>query len=156
MAIVFSSKEDWEKEKALSEFSLLPQDDYKLEVAEINEEQQTKYMSTELEDVVKVKLKILSFKDGGQAVDENGDDATDRLAFFTITPKSAGWRMDGTPSKTRAFVTQAMGVDVNEEVKLDKWEDLLGKIVYAEIIQYERKNGGKGNKISRIVAPPRD
>ena len=151
----WNSKEDWDANKG--EFALLPTDDYKLEVVKVEEKSQNKYMSEEMEDVVNVTLEVISFKDGGEVLDSNGAPVGEKLVFFTIRPKSMGWMRDGTPSKSRAFVAQAIGVGTDESLSLDSWEDLLGKIVYAEIVEYEKKSGGgKANKISRIVAPPRN
>lgn len=143
-------------------FSLLKQDDYELIIDEVKPTTQSKYNAKPdkngvipQEDIVNVKLKVLSCKDGSEPTDEEGKDAVGRIVFFTARPGSSGFMKDGTPSKTRSFVAYALNKSVDDDIEFGDWEELLGKTLYAEVIQKVNTKGVKKNVISRFVLPPK-
>jgi hypothetical protein len=143
------SKEQLDNEKP--KFSLLPQDDYRLRISEVRKETQKKYQSTETEIVYNIIFDVISLKDGSTASDVDGKALVNRKVFFTARPESIGFRKDGTPSKTRQLLAYATDQDVLEEIEVDSWESLEGKLVNAEIIQYVKDNKEKSNKIGRFL-----
>ena len=147
----FPSKKTLDEQK--QEFTLLPADDYKLKIVEVKEEKQNKYQSEEIEDIVNITLDVISFKDGETAKDIEDEDATGRKIFFTARPESIGFQSDGTPAKTRCLVAYTTGQDIFDELVLDKWEDIVGKEITAEIIQKQNLKGEKKNRIARFLSP---
>jgi len=153
------SKKELDEETS---YTLLPHEDYKINIVEVKEDRQPKYKAVpdengvvEQEDIVNVSFEIISYKDGGEAKDEEDEPAKGRKVFFTGRPKSMGYMRDGTPAKTRCLVAYATEQDVDEEMVLDSWQDLVGKTIYAEIIQKENTKGKTTNRIARFVLPPR-
>ena len=155
----FKSKKQWDKDKP--KYPLLPQDDYKLKIIGVKEEQAKKYQAEGMEDVLNITFGIVSFMDGKEAKDVDGGSIEERKLFFTGRKNdktgewSIGFMTDGTPSKLRALVAYATGQDAFDEVNIESWEKLLGKEVNAEVIQYVDKQGEKKNKIARFI-PPRN
>lgn len=149
--ITFPSKKTLDEQK--QDFTLLPADDYLLKIVNVEEKKQRKYQSEEMEDIVNVKLEILSFKDGEQAKDIEGENANGRFVFFTGRPDSFGFQSDGTPARTRCLVAYATGQDIFGDIDLESWEQLLGKEMSAEIIQKQNTKGETKNRISRFLAP---
>lgn len=154
----FPSKKEFNEN---TQFALLPSDDYELIIVELKEEKQDKYMAKPdketgekpQEDVLKVKLEVVGFKDGAKATDEAGEDATGKNVFFTGRPASMGWQQDGTPSKTRCILAYATGQGIDDKLNIEDWQDLVGKTVFAEIIQKANQKGKKTNRISRFITP---
>jgi hypothetical protein len=155
----FKSKKELDEEQ---KFPLLPQDDYELIVVKMTHAVRDKYMAKPdkegkipSEEIANVILEVVACKDGSSPQDEEGENAAGRKVFFTIRKDSMGFMRDGTPSKTRCFIAFATGQDVLEEINLENWEDLIGKTIYAEIVQYQNQKGQTRNKISRILPPPK-
>ncbi len=141
------SKEEIDAEK--KEFTLVPADDYLVKIESVEEKEQPKYKNpNEKETVLNVRFKIIETRDGEKAKDDNGDDATDRLLFFTANIESVGWQTDGTPSKARQLVCYAMDTDIESAVELESEQDLVGRKIYAQVV---KKNNTKGELVNRIV-----
>jgi len=158
--IKIPSKKQLDEERP--KFSLLPHDDYELVIVDLKRGERSKYLAKPDKDgnvpkekIIDFTFEIASFKDGTPAKDVEGNDATGRKVFFTGRPESMGFMSDGTPSKTRSLVAYALGQDVEGEIEFEEWEQLLGKTVYAEIVQYTTQRGEKKNKIARFIPPPR-
>lgn len=150
----FSSKQALDSGK--QQFNLLPADDYQFVIVKQEPRTQTKYQSTETEDVINFTLEIVGFKDGSAAVDEKGEPANGRKMFFTARPNSIGFTQAGVPSITRQFVGFAMGLDdLEQDFELMSWEQLLGKTVYGEIVSKTNQKGLKVNRIARFLKAPR-
>lgn len=147
----FPSKKKLEESR--QNFPLLSEDDYCLKIKEIKEERQKKYQSEEMEDVLNIVFEIISYMDGSEMKDEEDNVVKDRLMFFTARPNSIGFKKDGTPAITRAFIAYSTDQDIFEELEIDKWEDLLGKEINAEIIHYVNQKNEKKNKIGRFISP---
>jgi len=157
--MLFPSKQKLDEER---QFMLLPQDDYELVITDIQRITQNRYMAKPdkdgkipQEDVINFTLEVVACKDGSEAKDEKGNDAGGRRVFFTGRPESMGFKSDGTPSKTRCLVAYALGQDVEGDIELEEWEQLLGNTIFAEIVVGTNQKGQKKNKITRILPPPR-
>lgn len=155
----FDSKEELDEKQ---KFSLLPQDDYELIIVGLEPATRDKYMakpnkdgSIPKEEIINVTLEVIACKDGEGAFDEEGNSAVGRKVFFTIRKDSMGFTTAGIPSKSRSFVANATNQDVNGSIELKNWEDLNGKTIYAEIVQYKNTKGQLRNKIERIVSSPK-
>jgi len=159
--MLFKSKKSLDEER---NYSLLPQDDYELIISKVEPDIQPKFNAKPdkktgeipQEEIVNIILEVMNCKDGSDPIDEEGKDARGRKVFFTARPGSSGFMKDGTPSKTRSLVAYALGKDVEEDLEFENWENLLEKVVYAEIIQKTNTKGFKKNVISRFVLPPKD
>lgn len=153
----FPSKKTFDE---TSQFTLLPADDYEVIISEVKEDIQNKFNAvpdengiTPQEQVIRCVFDIVSFKDGTPAKDMDGQPAKNRKLFFTGRPESMGWKSDGTPSKTRCLVAYATGQDINEELELRDWSDLVGKTLFVEVLQGKNMKGKTINKISRLILP---
>ena len=155
--ITFKSKEQMDKEKKA--FTPLIPEDYELKVSKVEPSVQQKYQATPdengqipTENILNIVFDIIGFKDGEPAIDAEGKPVVGRKLFFTGRPDSMGFLKDGTASKTRALVAYATDQEVNGDIHLDSWDELLGKTVYAEVIDHISQKGNKGNKIARFIA----
>lgn len=156
---------NWKSKQQLDEeqkWSLLPVDDYELIVVKLEPAIRDKYMAKpdkdgkiEQEHIINAMLEVVACKDGGKALDEKGESAAGRKVFFTLREDSMGFTNAGVPSKTRSFVAAATGQDVLGSMDLADWNDLIGKTIYAEVVQYKNQKGQLRNKIERIVNPPK-
>jgi len=154
MAITFKSKKQINEDRP--KLSLLVHDDYELIITEVLEKEQPKFNKPdEIEEVISVQLEIVAFKDGEKAQDVDGGDATGRRVFFTGRPSSMGFTQAGVASITRQLVAHATNQPIDEELYLDDWQDLVGKTIFAEIIQYDNSKGERRNKISRFLPSKR-
>lgn len=144
------SKKDLDAQRP--KYALLPQDDYFLEVAEVKREIEKDKYSQEEQEIVNIIFRILSLKDGSRALDEESKTTDKRKVFFTARPSVIGFNQAGTASMTRQFIAYITEQDLFEELKVD-WDDLIGKTIYAEIVQYINQKGNKANKIGRFLPP---
>ena len=145
----WKSKEELDKERP--QYALLPQEDYELVVVNVEPNTRKKYRSQENEEIVDVQLEVVCLKDGTEAIDDEGKEAKGRKVFFTLRPNSMGFMSDGTPSKSRTFIAFATKQDILGDIELETWEQLLGKTIFAEVVQYQNQKGQVRNKISRIL-----
>jgi len=159
-AMKFKSKQQLDEE---TQFTLLPQDDYELIITDIKPETRNKYQAKPdkegkipQEEIVNITLEVIALKDGTPAQNKEGQNATGRKAFFTFRPQAMGYAEGGTiPSKSRSFLAFVSGQEIDGELELGSFEELVGKTIYAEIIEYTNQRGQKRNKISRILPPPK-
>lgn len=153
--MLFKSKKTLDEERPT--FALLPNDDYELIITDCKPNERPKYMKPDqIEQIVDFTLEVIGTRDGTTARDIEEKDASGRKVFFTARPENIGFQRDGTPSKTRTLVAYAFGKDVNDEFEIEAWEQLLGKTIFAEIVQYTNAKGNKRNKISRLLLPPKN
>lgn len=138
-------------------FPVLPADEYQFKIAEYAETKKAKYLEPEkMEDVVTFTLEIVGFKDGQPAVDSEGGQANGRKMWFDFKPSTLGFTKAGLPAISRAFLGYALGVDdLEQDFELENYSDLVGKIVYAEVITKSNLQNRKVNKIARFVKAPR-
>lgn len=156
----FPSKKELDEQRP--QFPLLIVEDYELIITELEETFQNKYMAKPDKDgnipqepVINVQLEVVAFKDGEIPLDDENEDARGRKVFFNGRPESMGFRMDGTPSKTRCLVAYSTEQDINGKLDLDNWQNLVGKTIYASITKKENQKGQMKNRIERFVLPPR-
>lgn len=160
-----------EIDESMPEFSLLPQDDYRLVITEVKEDREQKFQPKKkkngepeetMEDVVNITFEILSLKDGSPAGDIEGKSAAGRKVWFKARPNSVGFMTDGTPAKTRCLIAFLTDSDIFEELNYNSWNDFMEEEINAEIIIYVNQKGVKRNKIGRflpnkkVVIAPRD
>lgn len=139
-------------------FPLLPTDEYILEVEKIDFETGKKFHSQEEEEKVNITFKIVSFRDGADAVDVDGKPIDEKRRMFLSARYDEelniglGFMTDGTPSKLRQFISCLTGQNVLDDLVWD-WDKLIGKEVPVQIDQYDKESGERGNKISRFIPP---
>lgn len=104
----------------------LPEDEYLAEVAEVTiDKDNTNPYTGEKRDQLKVKFNVISFADGTELVDNDGN-ALDSYALTAfIDPTKVG--MKPQVSKARKFFTSAMGVPVASSIEISGPEELVGK-----------------------------
>lgn len=152
MGIRLPSAEEYEQQSSGGgEFTLLPADDYVVEVKEIIvQKDQVDIYSKEnpprVRDTLQVRCKVISFANGDPLVDENGDDVTDeRLLFAFVDPTRTG--LYPQPALARKFFAACLGVAVDGVIEFDGWDDLLGKRLIAASIIKPNQKGVKKNKV---------
>lgn len=139
MTFIFESKEEFEARRG-SDFTLLPEDDYIVEVKEIEVKHNVtnKFRPDDPPgDRWTVKLRAISFSNGDELVDVDGNPPDgERLFFSFLDPARRG--LVPRPSKTRKFLAAALGMNVEDRIELESLDDLIGKRLNATIIH---KNG---------------
>lgn len=135
MSLIFESKEEFEARRG-SDFVLLPEDDYIVEVKEIEVKHDVpnKFNPEEQPgDRWTVKLRAISFSNGDDLVDVDGNPPDGERLFFTfLDPKRKG--LVPRPSKTRRFIAAALGQNIEERIELDDINDLVGKRLNVTVI----------------------
>lgn len=154
MGIVLPSAEEYAERNTSGgggDFTLLPPDDYIVEVKEIViQKDQIDIYSKEtpprVRDTLQVRCRVISFANGDSLVDENGDDVTDERLFFAfVDPTRVG--LVPQPSFARKFFAAALGVGVESRIELEGYDDLLGKRMIAVAIIKPNQKGVKKNKV---------
>lgn len=139
-----------------SDFKLLPEDEYVLEVKEIvvNKDQRNPY-NDEVRDTLTVKSKPIKFADGSPLVDIDGDDVPDdKLVFDFIDPTKVG--MKPQPSKARKFFTSCLGVPVSSGFDIDDYGDLIGaRLIGTVIVKEGSGDKGPANRVTGYRAIPK-
>ena len=115
--------------------TLMPEDDYLLEVKElsIKKDQPNPYDRTEEypngkpRDTAFVKFAVISFADGGPLVDKDDKPTSDRLFFDFLEIEKMGFSGAGKPSKARQFVAACLGQDPRLAIEFGDWQELVGK-----------------------------
>lgn len=140
-----------------SDFSLFPADDYILEVQSVTEqpgkvdifdkpkpgEPQRTYTGIE------VRFRIISFANGDEIVDENGNDipaARNPLFFDWFDPERVGLKPQ--PAKARKFFAFAMGKELEDRIDIENWSDLVGKRLIGVVIIKANAAGIRRNKVT--------
>lgn len=143
-----------ELESQGGDFALMPEDLYVLEVIERQNKdglvtpdtamQPNPYNKTEdfpggvPRPVLQVVFKAISFANGDELVDENGDTPTRDVLFFSFLDTTKVG-LKPRPSNFRKFITAAMGQKPEASVSVDTWRDLVGK----RLIGVIKHNNGK-------------
>lgn len=132
-----------------SDFTLLPPDDYIVEVKEIViQKDQIDIYSKEgrKRDTLQVRCRVISFANGDTLVDENGDDVNDERLFFAfVDPTRVG--LVPQPAFARKFFAAALGMQVEDRIELEDYDDLIGKRMIAVAIIKPNQKGVKKNKV---------
>lgn len=136
------------------DFAMMPEDLYVVEVIERQDKnglvtpdtvmQPNPYNKTEEHPggvprpVLNVALKAISFANGDELVDENGDvPQRDVLFFAFLDTTKVG--LKPRPSNFRKFITATQGQKPEASVSVDEWSDLVGK----RLIVVIKHNNGK-------------
>lgn len=136
------------------DFALMPEDLYVVEVIERETKdglvtpntvmQPNPYNKTEEypggvpREVLNVALKAISFANGDELVDDNGDVPTRDVLFFAFLDTTKVG-LKPRPSNFRKFITAANGLKPEESVNIDSWAELVGK----RLIVVIKHNNGK-------------
>jgi len=135
------------------DFALMPEDLYVVEVIrrKVKDletpgtvEQPNPYNKTEEfpggvpRPVLNVVLKAISFANGDELVDENGDVPQGDVLFFAFLDTTKVG-LKPRPSNFRKFITAANGLKAEESVSIDSWDELVGK----RLIVLIKHNNGK-------------
>lgn len=137
---------------AKSDFTLLPPDDYMVEVKEIIVQKDQldiydKNTPQRVRDTLQVRLRVISFANGESLVDEDGDEVADERLFFAfVDPTRVG--LIPQPSFARKFFSAAVGVEVGQTVEFDSYDELVGKRLIASTIIKPNAKGVKKNKVT--------
>jgi hypothetical protein len=150
LGIVLPSADEYAaNNKGGGDYTLLPPDDYIIEVKEIviQKDQVDFYNPERKRDTLQVRCRVISFANGDSLVDENGDDVTDERLFFAfVDPTRVG--LVPQPSYARKFFAAAMGVGVEDRLELEDYDDLIGKRMIAVAIIKPNQKGVKKNKVT--------
>lgn len=146
-ALVFESAE--ELESLRGDFKLVPEEEYILEVREIEvQKDKTSQFNPTPHDEWLVRLTVISFSNGDPAYFEDGSEPEPgkpiSLTTF-IDPSKKG--MVPRPSKARKFLTACLGLPTEARIELDSVEDLIGKRLIGRVIH---KKDGKGVTRDRL------
>lgn len=132
------------------QFKLLPEDQYVARVESIEVVHgQTSRFNPQPHDEWKVRFDILSFSDGSNLVydDDSLPDPSREVRLTTyFDPSKRG--MVPQPSKTRKFVTAALGVNVGDRIEIDDIQELIGKRLIVTIVH---KTDGKNVVRDRLT-----
>lgn len=136
------------------DFALMPEDLYVVEVIRRTDknglvtpdtvEQPNPYNKTEdfpggvPRPVLNVALKAISFANGDELVDENGDVPQRDVLFFSFLDTTKVG-LKPRPSNFRKFITAAFGQKPEASVNIDSWDELVGK----RLIVVIKHNNGK-------------
>lgn len=106
----------------------LPEDEYLAEVTEVTiDKDNINPYTQEKRDQLKVKFNVISFADGTELVDTDGNPLDSYTLTTFIDPTKVG--MKPQVSKARKFFTSVMGVPVGSSINISGPEELIGKRV---------------------------
>lgn len=136
MAFTFKSEEELESQRG--DFTLLPEEQYIAEVLGGEQDgpkvvrQANPFDKTEEfpngkpRDVLNIRLRPVSFLNGDELVDEEGNDpGGDRKFFAFLDLTKTGLKPQ--PSKTRKFVAACYQQPITQELNVGSWDELVGK-----------------------------
>lgn len=146
-ALVFDSAEEMEAKR---DFKLLPEDEYVLEVTAIEVQHgKTSQFNTTPHDELAVTVRAVSFSNGDALYFDDGSEPDPTkpvtLRDWLDTTKRG---MLPQPSRTRKFLTSALGIPTGARIELDSYEDLIGKRLIGRVLH---KTNGKGVTRDRLV-----
>jgi hypothetical protein len=159
MAFHAPSAEQYEANRTNTTYTLLPEDDYIVEIKEVQVQKNQVDLYRKdadgnniVRDTLKVLLRPISFLDGGELVDEHGDPVgDDRLFFGFIDPTHVG--LLPVPARARKFFAAALGVAVDDEIDLEDFKDLEGKRLVASVVHNNGKHKVTDYRILRQRKP---
>lgn len=155
MGISIPSAEEYEASRSgSSEFSLMPEDDYIVEIKDIEiKANQVDIFNKNADgsqivrDTLLVRLRPISFLNGDELVDQDGEEVgNDRLFFAFIDPTHVG--LVPVPAKARKFFAAALGLSVEDRIDIENYADLVGKRIVVTVIH---KNGKHNVTDFRVV-----
>lgn len=135
-----------------SDFTLLPEDQYLVEVvggtvgdktypAEVQQpnpyNRTEQYPDGEPRAVLRVALRAISFSNRDPLVDVDGNPVEDERHFFAFLDTTKVG-MVPQPSAFRKFIAAALGQQVGDAINIDSWDELVGKRLNVSV---RHKNG---------------
>lgn len=132
---------------------LIGGEQYIAEVIEVEEITRPNF-DGKMQDFLKVKFNVESFRDGGALEDINGDPVEGgRWVWKDVDFERVGFKQDGTPSIARQFFMSVMGIaDMTAKVPAVTMDDMMNKKVVLTLIVYQKKNGDQANRIT-VISP---
>lgn len=100
-------------------------------------------------DGLEVRFRPISFANGDELQDENGDDIPanrDPLFFDWFDPTKVGLKPQ--PAKARKFFAAASGVELEDRIDIDDLQTLVGKRLLATVIIKANAAGKRTNRIT--------
>lgn len=155
MGISIPSADEYQASRGdTADFTLFPEDDYIAEIKDIEVKKDQVDIfnknadgSQKVRDTLLVRLRPISFLNGDELEDENGDPVgDDRLFFAFIDPTHVG--LVPQPAKARKFFAAALGQNVEDRIDIESYGDLVGKRLVVGIIHKPDKNGKKQNRVN--------
>ena len=143
-------------QQSSSGFSLFPADDYILEVESITIQKDKVDIFDKPKpgqpqrtyDGLEVHFRPISFANGDELVDEDGNDIPSMrnpLFFDWFDPERVGLKPQ--PAKARKFFAYSTGVELEDRIDIEDFNDLVGKRLIGTVI-ITTKNDVRRNKIS--------
>jgi hypothetical protein len=156
LGISIPSEQEYEETKG-SDFSLLPADDYIIEVTEVNiQKDKVDIFDKPAEgkpqrtyDGLEVRFRPVSFANGDEIVDEDGEElppTRDPLFFDWFDPARVGLKPQ--PAKARKFFAYASGVELEDRIDIPDYQDLVGKRLIGVVIVKTTPAGIRRNKLT--------
>lgn len=107
-----------------------------------------------LEKVIWLQFTFDKREDGKPIKDSEGEEQKEgaRLWWEWLSTTATGFKVTGSPSKTRACIYALLGKDIEEEFTGVKVEDLLGKSCKVMLEPHKRKDGSPANKALKYVS----
>lgn len=157
MGVSIPSESEYAATGGGTDFSLFPADDYIIEVSEINiQKDKLDIFDKPAEgkpqrtyDGLEVRFRPVSFANGDEVQDENGDDIPENrnpLFFDWFDPERVGLKPQ--PAKARKFFAAASGVELEDRIDIEDFQTLVGKRMLATVII---KTNGAGKRANRIT-----
>jgi len=156
MGVHAPSEEEYQERKQSSDFKLFPSDDYILEVktVTVRPNQVDIYNknadgTTRIYDDIEVRFRPISFANGDELTDEDGEDIPaerDPLIFDWLDPSKVG--LKPVAARARKFFAAATGVELEDRIDIDDFQELVGKRVLATVIVKRKDNGDKNNRVT--------
>lgn len=147
MGVNIPSAADYEEQRGEG-FTLMPADDYIVEVKQITvqKDKQDIFDADRRFDQLEVRLRLISFANGDELLDIEGDDVNgERLLFDWLDPTRVGLKPQ--PARARKFFAYANGIDLEDSISIDDFQSLVGKRLIAVAIVKPNQAGVKKNKV---------
>lgn len=98
---------------------------------------------------LKVTWALLSFEDGSELVNEDGDPVEERSVNRFIDPNRTGFMKNGKAAIARKFFAASLGVDVEDDMEIDSYDDLLGAKMGLQL-GIQKTENGRFNRVEDI------
>ena len=134
MVLGYSAPSEEEMESQKPEYPILAEDEYIAKVLsiEVKKDVQNKFPtkgdSDPTHDMLVLKGEVISFADGEEVVDQDGDplEPGERVTFQVwLNPKKRG--LIPQPAKTRKAFAAILGQNLSDPISIDNFEELYGR-----------------------------
>lgn len=157
MGVSIPSEAEYAEQRDGSDFSLFPADDYILEVKEVNIQKDKVDIFDKPKpgqpqrtyDGLEVRFGIVSFANGDELVDEDGNDIPENrnpLFFDWFDPERVGLKPQ--PAKARKFFAYSTGVELEDRIDIEDFADLVGKRLIGVVVIKTNAQGTRRNKVT--------